>query len=226
MDMHDDDRTAERTSAAPAVRRIAGRVVRAVTTRVVASLVVLSGCLASSIGAAAPVQLSPLTMRIERAPVPVLGADGRMHLVYELTVANLTDARVTIDRLDVRDRRGGAAVQTWTAGDLGRRLVVRDAAATPGVLGPSQIGIVYVHVTMAADATMPAEVEHALAVTIGPQSLVETAGRVRVAAATDSPPGGMPPGMTVDRADGTTSSWTSARDATRCTRISSRVRCA
>jgi hypothetical protein len=50
--------------------------------------------------------LTPLAMTVLNPPVPVLGADGRKHLAYEITIANQSRVDVTIDR--VQARAGGA----------------------------------------------------------------------------------------------------------------------
>jgi hypothetical protein len=49
--------------------------------------------------------LTPLGMEIENAPNPVLGADDKYHLAYEMTIVNQTPSQVTIDR--VQPRAGG-----------------------------------------------------------------------------------------------------------------------
>ena len=57
--------------------------------------------------------LSPLGMRIDNAPSAVVGADGRKHLAYEITIVNQSSSEVSIDRVQPRSRGGsfGAAVQ-------------------------------------------------------------------------------------------------------------------
>lgn len=49
--------------------------------------------------------LTPLGMEIENPPNPVLGADDKYHLAYEITIVNQTPSQVTIDQ--VQPRAGG-----------------------------------------------------------------------------------------------------------------------
>ena len=59
--------------------------------------------------------LSTLGMVVENPPMAVLGADGKNHLAYEITVVNQTPSEVTIDR--VQPRAGGRAFGPPLAGD-------------------------------------------------------------------------------------------------------------
>jgi hypothetical protein len=58
------------------------------------ALVVFAAALAA---AAPPDVLSPLIAQPVASPDPVLGADGRVHLAYELLLVNTTPSPVTID---------------------------------------------------------------------------------------------------------------------------------
>jgi hypothetical protein len=131
------------------------------------------------------VTVTPVTMRVDDAPVPVLGSDGRLHVAYEVELSNRSGARVTIDRFETIDAKSGATVASLGADESARRLVVRDAAATPGVLGPSQIGIVYLHLAFDRATAIPAVLEHRVSVTAGSKSIAVTAGRARVLPPTD-----------------------------------------
>ena len=57
-------------------------------------------------GPDAKAEIVPLGMTVEHAPHAVLGADGKQHLAYEITIVNQTPADVTIQ-----------SVQALTGGD-------------------------------------------------------------------------------------------------------------
>ncbi len=135
--------------------------------------------------ASAEARFTPVTMRIAHPPVPVEGSDGRFHVVYEIELANFTGDDVALHQLDVLDARSGSVVATLDASQLGQRLVVRDKVARPGSLGPSQMGLAYMHVVFDSRAAMPQALAHRLSLTLGSKSITETAGRVRLAAPTD-----------------------------------------
>src|SRR5271156_3915226 len=46
-------------------------------------------------------KMTPVLLAVEDAPVPFMGSDGRMHLVYELWVANFSSADVTLEKVEV-----------------------------------------------------------------------------------------------------------------------------
>ncbi|MDM0015613.1 M23 family metallopeptidase [Variovorax sp. J22P168] len=133
-------------------------------------------------------QVTPVTMRVLNAPVPVKGSDGQMHLVYELELGNFTGGVVALQGLDVLDAASGSAVATLSAADIAQRLVVRDRAAVKGRLGASQVGLLYMHVKLADAAAIPATLAHRLTVDTGgtgaSATVVEIAGRIAPAAAT------------------------------------------
>ena len=73
---------------------------------------------AASPAAAAPdskAQIVPLGMSIANAPDPVLGADGRNHLAYEITMVNQTQGEVTIE--SVQARSGSRPMSTRLQGE-------------------------------------------------------------------------------------------------------------
>jgi len=140
----------------------------------------IAGAQASSVPA---VQVTPVGMRVENSPVPVKGADGLVHLTYELELGNFTNAVATLSRLDVIDAATGNAVATLQPADIANRLVVRDKAAVPGSIGAAQQGLLYLHVSFADQSSVPATLAHRATVTLGDSQLVETAARIAVAPA-------------------------------------------
>lgn len=135
------------------------------------------------LGTNAPAHITPVTMRILNRPVPVEGSDGRFHVVYEIELANFAGDVANLDRLDVLDAISGAVVAAFDSAKLGQRLVVRDKATQPGRLGPSQVGLVHMHVVFASKKAVPRALAHRL--TLASKSFTENAGRVPLAEPTD-----------------------------------------
>lgn len=122
---------------------------------------------------------TPLVMQPGLAPIPFKGGDGRYHLVYELYLANFTGGRVSAAALQVLDA-GGAIVADLAAAQVAARTVVRDRQAVPGQFGASQLGIVYLHVTVDPQRGLPQFLDHRLAMTGDALATTATAARLAV----------------------------------------------
>lgn len=134
------------------------------------------------------VQLTPIVLRVARPPIPVLGSDGSYHVVYELELTNMTRRPAIIRHVDVLDATSGKVVQSLDADAVAARLVVRQDDPTPATLGPSQFGILYLHLALTTKREVPSRLAHRLLVAaeaIGPTPLHVTGGRTRPAPATD-----------------------------------------
>jgi hypothetical protein len=113
---------------------------------------------------AQPVQprLTPIVAAVLCAPQPVPGSDGAMHLLYELRIENITDGAFALRRITVSDEAGTALARLdeqaiATHFSLGGR-----RGSERSVLGPSQFGIAFLHVTIAAGATTPTSLRHVI----------------------------------------------------------------
>ncbi|MFK8250076.1 M23 family metallopeptidase [Ancylobacter terrae] len=97
-------------------------------------------------------------------PRPVAGADGRTHLVYELSLVNMTRLVVRVDAIEATDGPGGKPLGRLD-GD-GLAAVFRINGGDPGVvLGPSQSALVFMDVALPAGAPVPAALGHRIATT-------------------------------------------------------------
>lgn len=131
-----------------------------------------------------PVVSTPVVLGVDHAPIPLKGGDGRYHLVYELNLENFTGEEVQAEQLQVLDASNRVAVASLDSLEIGNRLVVRDAAATPGVLGASQLGILYLHVIFERPEDIPPVLEHRLTTSSDAVINVATAARTQVAPST------------------------------------------
>lgn len=98
---------------------------------------------------------SSITVRPVSAPNPVLGADGRVHLAYELMVVNPSDLFVTLDKVQAVDGKGGSL---WAL--EGDRLTAMTKAYDSGgrVLPPGGSAVVLMDVSFDKEAKLPKQV--------------------------------------------------------------------
>ena len=45
--------------------------------------------------------MTPVLLEVQDAPVPFMGSDGRVHLVYELWMTNFSSADVSVEKVEV-----------------------------------------------------------------------------------------------------------------------------
>lgn len=108
--------------------------------------------------------ITPLAIRPLSEIAPVLGADNRIHLAYELQMINVSRAKVELSSIATLDQ-AGAVVTTLQGADLAR--VLRPAGGTEGTtLAPGQAGDVFLDATLAAGATVPRVVQHRFVMTM------------------------------------------------------------
>lgn len=114
--------------------------------------------------AAASALVTPIAVTVLNRPNPVLGADRRHHLVYELKVANLSSDAVTVDSVEAR-----AGGKPFGARLEGRRLAANfrsDNLGTGTTMQPGVGATIFMDVTYAARSRPPAALTHRLVVTV------------------------------------------------------------
>jgi hypothetical protein len=106
--------------------------------------------------------LSSISVRPLSEPNPVLGADGRVHLAYELLVANPGAGFVTIDQLDVIDEssRGLSSL----AGDKLAKMT-HFFYGSGNAIAPGGVGNVFMDVSLAPDQALPKSVAARITIT-------------------------------------------------------------
>lgn len=109
--------------------------------------------------------LSPLGMSIETPPHPVLGADGRNHLAYEITIVNQSNGDATLTR--VQPRTGGHRFGAATTGeDFDRMLRVNGGGERTIPAGGS--GLLFMDVTYGARKPAPRRLGHTFDMSFDP----------------------------------------------------------
>ena len=46
-------------------------------------------------------KMTPLLLAVQDAPVPFMGSDGQIHLVYELGMTNFSSAEIAVEKVEV-----------------------------------------------------------------------------------------------------------------------------
>ncbi|WP_422000207.1 M23 family metallopeptidase [Reyranella sp.] len=104
---------------------------------------------------AADIALTPLVAEVLAVPRPVLIADNRRHLVYEVQLANATPSAVELQKADVVDG-AGKVLLSLDRGALAQRLSLggRRGAETAD-LAAGQFGVLFLHVSLAEADAVP-----------------------------------------------------------------------
>lgn len=106
-----------------------------------------------------PDTLTPLIGSVPVAPIPFAGSDGKIHLIYELSVTNFSSADLFVDSLEVLDASSDEVVEDLDAEALQQRLHPAGSPKGANHLTPGQSGMVFLHVFFAKDA-VPDELVH------------------------------------------------------------------
>jgi hypothetical protein len=127
--------------------------------------------------------MTPLLLDVQDAPVPFMGSDGRVHLVYELWMTNFSSGDVSVEKLEVIG--GDVVLQQLNPGAIAGRLQAAGQRESAGTLAGSAQGLLFLHVTLAAGAAIPTHLSHrvtihASAAPPGRQEITETGGEVTV----------------------------------------------
>lgn len=106
-------------------------------------------------------QLTPLIAEVLSAPHAVRGSDNLDHLVYEIRIANLTDAQFTLRRIAVLGKHGATLAQLDTHA-IGTRLSVgAHRGSESNALEAAQFGVLFMHIAVAHDA-LPTALTHVI----------------------------------------------------------------
>jgi Peptidase family M23 len=129
---------------------------------------------------------TPLVGDVLYAPIPFLGSDGQMHLVYELSVTNFTTGTVTIEQLEIVDANTNRVIHTLDSTAIASRLQPAGRRDSVASLEPSMMALVFLHVTVDDRSAVPEQLLHRLDVQAeaappGQQHLTESIGETDVA---------------------------------------------
>lgn len=123
----------------------------------------------SATGAAAGGGNSPVHGEVLARPHAVAGSDGNRHLVYELMLTNATDKTTYyVTEITALDSGTGQPVAIFPTGSV-QLLVDPPPAPRRNILHPDELGFLFVHIAVPAQAALPSQLRHQ--VVINPTSI-------------------------------------------------------
>jgi hypothetical protein len=128
-------------------------------------------------------QMTPLLLTVQDAPVPFMGSDGRVHLVYELGMTNFSSAEIAVEKVEVVG--DGAMLQTLDTAAVAGRLQPGGQRDSTGTLARSTRALLFLNVALAPGANVPAELSHRISLRVsaappGHQEMEESGGKTTV----------------------------------------------
>jgi murein DD-endopeptidase MepM/ murein hydrolase activator NlpD len=134
--------------------------------------------------ASRPILTAPIDVSVSKAPTP-FKADGKTHLVYELTITNIGADDCVLNRVTVREADGSRDLAEYEGQALA------DAVARPGMgalrgaaklnVGAGQRASVYVWASMPGDAPPPRALQHRIVIKLGDTERVVETDAARIA---------------------------------------------
>jgi hypothetical protein len=118
------------------------------------------------ISAPGPDAFTPLVASVLAAPHPVLGADDRIHLAYELFVTNPTPSTMAIEAvetLDPGDQNTVLARLDGTALSAAIRPFAQEAGTS---IGPGQVSRIFLDLTREPSVPIPSSLAHRFGITL------------------------------------------------------------
>ena len=98
--------------------------------------------------------VSPLVVMPLTSPNPVLGADDKVHLAYEIVLVNMAPGDIGLKKVETLDAASGAVLGTMEGDGLAQMLKFNGGNKGTTLSGAGS-GILFMDVTLAKDATCP-----------------------------------------------------------------------
>ncbi len=128
--------------------------------------------------------LTPVVADTLYPPQAVPGSDGKVHLVYELGLANASPVTAAFAKIEVLDARSQAPLLTVEREEIGKRLSIGGRrGAESADLGAGQIAVMFLHVALDAARPPPPLLVHRLTLRLllpDPIDVVETVAETDV----------------------------------------------
>jgi Peptidase family M23 len=128
-------------------------------------------------------QMTPVLLKIEDAPVPFVGTDGRTHLVYELWMTNFSSGDAVVKKVEVLG--DGKVVASMDASAIFQRLQPAGKRNAIDKLAASEQALLFLHVTLPQGAAAPQRLSHRVSIHAeaappGEQEITENGGATTV----------------------------------------------
>jgi hypothetical protein len=127
--------------------------------------------------------MTPLLLAVQDAPVPFMGSDGKIHLVYELGMTNFSSAEIEVEKVELVG--DGSVLQTLDSAAVAGRLQPAGLREPAGTLAKSTHALLFLNVALAPGSKVPAELSHRVTLRVsaappGHQELSESGGATTV----------------------------------------------
>jgi hypothetical protein len=128
--------------------------------------------------------MTPLLLGVQDAPIPFLGSDGQIHLVYELWITNFSAREAVVETVAVVG--DNKVIATLDGVAVAGRLQPVGRRDTSAAMAPSTQGLLFLHVVLPADAAIPRSLTHRISVRVaaappGQEEIRESGGETPVA---------------------------------------------
>jgi Peptidase family M23 len=119
--------------------------------------------------------LSPLVGMLIATPNPVLGADDKTHLPYEIILMNMAAGSVSLKKIETLDAESGAVLGSWE-GDGLAQMIRLNGGAKGADLTAGGSGILFMDVTLDGGAATPKALRQRYQIAVTNASVADSAG--------------------------------------------------
>ena len=128
--------------------------------------------------------MTPLLLGVQDAPIPFLGSDRQIHLVYELWITNFSVGEAVVETVAVVG--DDKILETLDGAAVANRLQPAGRRDTSATMAPSTQALLFLHVVLPADAAIPRLLSHRISVRVaaappGQEEMRESGGETPVA---------------------------------------------
>lgn len=136
-------------------RRISLASAIAMPQAIVLAALLICGCRSRSTGSQAPAAqaLTPMLIAVKAPPVPFVGSDGRVHLVYELWLTNFSSGQAAVEQVQIYG--DGQPIENLDTSGVAARLQPGGMRTASATMAPSARALLFVHITLPAGAAIP-----------------------------------------------------------------------
>jgi hypothetical protein len=103
--------------------------------------------------------VTPLVATPIASPNPVLGADDKVHLAYEMVLLNMAPGELNLKKIETLDAGSGAVIGTLEGDGLAKMLKLNGGSKGTALPGGGS-GIVFLDVTLPKDSAIPKSIRH------------------------------------------------------------------
>ncbi|MGI9534673.1 MAG: M23 family metallopeptidase [Thermodesulfobacteriota bacterium] len=111
-------------------------------------------------------RFSPITSFVIAKPDPVLGSDGRYHMVYELQITNVTSLIWTINSIEIIDANSNEVFASFEGEEVTAKIQTIATRTPINTLEPEQSGIVFLTFSVESAEDIPANITHRFKITV------------------------------------------------------------